>query len=192
MDDEDLVARVRAGDFNAANTLLSKHQDAVYTAAFRLLGDHSEAEDVAQETLVRGYMRIAELQEGASFAAWLRRIAVNLSLNLLRRRGVLHFESLDAPARRDERNLRDLPDDRYPLPENEVLTRELRDRIEASIKQLPPEQRVAVVLRDMYGYDVAEVAELQRCGISAAKMRISRGRASLRRLLSPAAFFPKG
>jgi RNA polymerase sigma-70 factor (ECF subfamily) len=192
MDDEDLVARVRAGDFDAANALLSKHQDAVYTVAFRLLGDHSEAEDVAQETLVRGYTRIAELQEGTSFAAWLRRIAVNLSLNLLRRRGVLHFESLDAPVRRDETNPRDLPDERYPLPETEVLTRELRDRIEASLKQLPAEQRVAVVLRDMYGYDVAEVAELQRCGVSAAKMRVFRGRASLRRLLSPAAFFPKG
>ena len=54
------------------------------------------------------------------------------------------------------------------------------------MRQLPDDQRVALVLRDVYGYDVAEIATLQRCGLSAAKMRVSRARATLRRLVTDA------
>ena len=97
MDDAALVARARNGDVVAVEDLLSRNAGAAYTAALRLLGEPAEAEDVTQDALVRAYTRIAELEDGASFAAWLRRIAVNLSLNALRRRGVLRFESLEAP-----------------------------------------------------------------------------------------------
>ncbi len=180
MDDEALVAQVRAGDLDAASTLLSRYQDVAYTTALRLLGDPSDAEDVAQEALVRAYTRISELEEHSSFPAWLRRIAVNLSLNALRRRGLLRFESLDVGSTRGEA-AHDRHDERQATPEQEALAGDLRSEVEAMIAQLPPEQRVAVVLRDMYDYDVAEIAELQRCGLSAAKMRITRGRAALRR-----------
>jgi RNA polymerase sigma-70 factor (ECF subfamily) len=185
MDDDALVARIRSGDFAAASELLSRHQRVAYTAALRLLREPLDAEDVAQEALVRAYTRIAELQSGASFPAWLRRIAVNLSLNLLRRRGVLQIESLDAGAAAGDSGTvpYQLADHSSQTPEQAALDREHRDRIEELVGQLSPEQRVAVVLRDMYGYDVAEVAALQRCGLSAAKMRIARGRAQLRRLL---------
>jgi RNA polymerase sigma-70 factor, ECF subfamily len=184
LDDEVLVARVRAGDFDAASALLSRYQDVAYTAALRLLGEPADAEDVAQDALVRAYTRLSELHEHASFSAWLRRIAVNLSLNALRRRGQLHFESLDAEPNREGEALPDVLGKRQATPEDEVLKNALRDEVEAVIQRLPPEQRVAVVLRDMYGYDVAEIAELQRCGLSAAKMRIRRGRARLRCLLT--------
>jgi RNA polymerase sigma-70 factor (ECF subfamily) len=185
MDDDALVAKVRGGDLAAASVLLSRHQRVAYTAALRLLREPPDAEDVAQEALVRAYTRIAELQSGASFPAWLRRIAVNLSLNLLRRRGVLHIESLegtggDGDSRTPAQRFTDRSE---RTPEEAALDREHRDLIEELVGQLSPEQRVAVVLRDMYGYDVAEVAALQRCGLSAAKMRIARGRAQLRRLL---------
>lgn len=186
MDDGGLVARARGGDFQAAEQLLERHQNVAYTAALRLLGEKADAEDIAQDALVKAYTRLGELDDGASFSAWLRRIAVNLSLNALRRRGLLRFEPLegvrgtvgaDGPAR-------DFIDEQQRTPEDEVLSTALRDELELLVRQLPAEQRVAVVLRDMYGYDVAEVADLQRCGLSAAKMRISRGRAHLRRLLA--------
>jgi RNA polymerase sigma-70 factor (ECF subfamily) len=184
MDDDALVARIRAGDLAAASVLLSRHQRVAYTAALRLLKDPPDAEDIAQEALVRAYTRIAELQSGANFPAWLRRIAVNLSLNLLRRRGVLQIESLDAGSSdRDFGPPRQFTDHSEQNPEEAALNREYRDLIEDLVGQLSPEQRVAVVLRDMYGYEVAEVATLQQCGLSAAKMRIARGRAQLRRLL---------
>jgi RNA polymerase sigma-70 factor (ECF subfamily) len=184
MDDGGLVKRARNGDFHAAEELLTRHQNVAYTAALRLLGEKSDAEDITQDALVKAYTRLAELADGASFSAWLRRIAVNLSLNALRRRGVLRFEPLEGKRGADDASpVRDFIDERQQTPEDEAVTGALRDEVEQLVRQLPAEQRVAVVLRDMYGYDVAEVAELQHCGLSAAKMRISRGRAHLRELL---------
>ena len=95
MDDGGLVARARGGDFRAAEQLLERHQNVAYTAALRLLGEKADAEDIAQDALVKAYTRLGELDDGASFPAWLRRIAVNLSLNALRRRGLLRFEPLE-------------------------------------------------------------------------------------------------
>ena len=188
MDDGGLVKRARSGDFHAAEELLARHQNVAYTAALRLLGEKADAEDIAQDALVKAYTRLSELDDGASFSAWLRRIAVNLSLNALRRRGVLRFEPLEGSrgAATDEAPARDFIDERQRTPEDEAVSGALRDEVERLVRMLPAEQRVAVVLRDMYGYDVAEVAELQRCGLSAAKMRISRGRAHLRELLTQA------
>ena len=184
MDDATLVERVHDGDAAALDTLLERHQADAYTVALRLLGNRADAEDVLQETLVRAYTRVSDLKTGAAFSAWIRRMATNLSLNVLRRRGQIAFESLDAP--------RNAPSSTPPTrefedvaatPEDAVLSLESRDELEAVIRSLPAEQRVAVVLRDIYDYDVAEIASLQRCGISAAKMRIVRGRTALRKLL---------
>lgn len=176
----------------AAGELLARHQRLAYTAALRLLGEPAEAEDAAQEALVRAYTHLADLQEGEDFAPWLRRIVVNLSLNVLRRRGRLRFESLDTPpstapdAPGSATPARELVDERQRTPEEEALGAALREDVEALVRRLPDEQRVALVLRDLYGYETAEVAALQRCGLSAAKMRVSRARATLRRLLEEA------
>lgn len=184
MDDAGLVDRARGGDLEALEQLLVRHQASAYTAALRLLGQTADAEDVLQETLVRGYTRLGELETGAAFGGWLRRIAVHLSLNVLRRRGQIHFESLDG-ARGEPGSVpeRDLRDEREPTPEEALVAADLRTEVELLVRSLPADQRVAVVLRDMYDYDVAEIAAVQRCGISAAKMRIVRGRARLRQLI---------
>ncbi|MBD5632960.1 MAG: RNA polymerase sigma factor, partial [Candidatus Eremiobacteraeota bacterium] len=161
----------------------------------RLLGEPADAEDVTQEPLVRAYTRLGEHAEGASFGAWLRKIALNLSLNVLRRRGLLHFEPLESDGRKGDGEgamRRDFPDARTATPEETAIVGALRDEIELLVRRLPPEQRVAVVLRDMYGYDVSEIAGLQRCGLSAAKMRIARGRAHLRRLVLEAGLHADG
>jgi RNA polymerase sigma-70 factor (ECF subfamily) len=195
VDDRDLVARARAGDLGAASTLLARHQRVAYTAALRLLAEPADAEDVAQDALVQAFTHLADLREAGDFVPWLRRIAVTRSLNLLRRRGRLRFESLESAAPAGSRGPgaaeapatpRDFPDAAQRTPEEEALGAALRADVEALLRQLPDEQRVAVVLRDVYGYDLAEVAALQRCGLSAAKMRVSRARAALRRLLEAA------
>ena len=185
MQDHELLARARADDLDAASTLLSRHQSAAYTAALRLLGSAADAEDVTQEALVRAYTGLDGLQEGASFAAWLRRIAINLSLNVLRRRGLVRFEPLEGlPSGSRDRFV----DEREPAPEAYTVAADERKTIEGLVRRLPADQRVAVVLRDMYGYDMNEVAAIGRCGLSAAKMRVKRGREALRALLRDAGF----
>src|SRR5919199_2799466 len=144
MDDAALVARARGGDAAAAGELLSRHQRLAYTAALRLLGTSDEAEDVAQEALVRAYTRLADLQEGEDFAPWLRRIAVNLSLNALRRRGRLRFEPLDAPApgppgAGGTPAPREFMDEQQRTPEEQALSAEVLAQVEALLGQLPAE-----------------------------------------------------
>ncbi len=198
MDDRSLVAHARAGDLGAAGRLLVRHQRAAFTAALRLLGEPAEAEDVAQDALVQAFTHLADLREGDDFGAWVRRIAVNRSLNLLRRRGRLRFESLDQPpatahgSTEGSGALREFVDESQPSPEVEALSAALRADVEALMQQLPVEQRVALVLRDVYGYDLAEIAALQRCGLSAAKMRVSRARATLRRQVTEAGMLEAG
>jgi len=191
LDDETLVARIRTGDLDAASSLLSRYQDVAYTTALRLLANTSDAEDITQESLVRAFTHFSELQEHASFSAWLRRITVNLSLNALRRRGLLQFESLDTDAGPEPRQ-HDAARQPPATPEDKALEGALGDQVKALMQRLPPEQRVAVVLRDVYGYEVPEIADLQRCGLSAAKMRVQRGRAALRRLLTETHVFSDG
>jgi RNA polymerase sigma-70 factor (ECF subfamily) len=181
VDDGELVRSARSNDLDAASTLLARYQNVAYTAALRLVGEPAEAEDVTQEALVRAYVNIGSLDEGASFPNWLRRIAVNLSLNVLRRRGLIRFESLESPAR--EGRPIDLVDE-APSPELRALASDERETLEALVRRLPAEQRVAVVLRDMYGYDMNDVAAIGRCKLSAAKMRVKRGREALRVLAS--------
>ena len=191
MDDVALVSRARNGDLDATQTLLERHQNGAYTAALRLLGEPADAQDVTQDALVRAYTRLAELGDGANFAGWLRKIAINLSLNVLRRRGTLHFEPLEGVRHSNgDEPLRDFVDPHTLTPEESVINFALHDRIEELLRYLPAEQRVAVVLRDVYDYDVAHIAEWQRCGLSAAKMRIARGRAELKRLVIEAGIRP--
>ncbi|MBC5801338.1 MAG: RNA polymerase sigma factor [Candidatus Eremiobacteraeota bacterium] len=179
MEDEALIARVRRGDLAAASELLRRHEKTAYSAALRLVGGRTEAEDIAQEALVRAYTHLGELDDGSTFGPWLRRIAINLSLNALRRRGRLQFESLDAVPH----PFYDFEDRLARTPEEHALSASDLTGMDALFEHLPPEQRVAVVLSDVYDYDIVDVAALSRCKLSAAKMRIARGRATLRKLL---------
>ncbi len=185
MEDDTLVRRALDGDLDAAGELLERHQRLAYTAALRLLGEPAEAEDIAQDALIRAFTHLSELREGDTFAPWLRRIAVNLSLNALRRRGRLRFEPLGGVDRGGEEGSadRDFVDEHTLKPEEEVLRDDMLAEVGSLLSRLPEEQRVSLLLRDAYEYDIAEVAALQGCGVSAAKMRISRGRKMLRQLL---------
>ena len=186
MDDQDLVARLRGGDVEAASILLSRYQNVAYSVALRLMGNVADAEDIAQDVLLRAYTRIADLDTGASFSGWVRRIAVNASLNALRRRGHLRMEPLEPRDGLDSAGPAAYVESPEATPETSALSKALEIEIDAVLARLPADQRVAVVLRDMYGYDVAEIAAAQQCGVSAAKMRIMRGRTLLRRLLTEA------
>ena len=181
----ELIERARGGDRLAAERLIAQYQSLAYTTALRLVADPMEAEEIAQEALLRAHTRLSELRDSSLYGAWLRRMTANLAVTRLRRRGRIRFESLDghvydASGRERAHALRD---ERVVSPEDAAIALLESADIQALLGRLPAEQRVAVVLRDMYGYDIAEVAELVRCGLSAAKMRVSRGRAALRTMI---------
>jgi RNA polymerase sigma-70 factor (ECF subfamily) len=176
-----LIARSQAGDLSTFNDLVEIYQRQVYNLCLRMLGSVHAAEDAAQETFLAAYRHIRSFH-GASFRAWLLRIAANACADELRRRHRRPQISLDQASEDDERPL-DVPDS-GETPEDFALRRELNRIIQAGLITLPQDQRLAVVLCDVQGFSYEEIAESTRVSVGTVKSRISRGRERMRRYLA--------
>ena len=178
--DLDLIARARQGDLNAFNVLVERYQTGVYNLCLRMLGAPAPAEDAAQEAFISAYRSLDRFR-GGSFRAWLFRIAANASYDELRRRKARPATSLDRTGDEDERPIE--PPDKTPSMEERAANTELRRALQDALAQLPHEQRLAVVLCDVQGFDYAEIAETMHVSLGTVKSRISRARSRLRVIL---------
>ena len=185
LSDEDLVARARRRDRTAFQALVERYQQRVYAVAYGLLGNRENALDAVQETFIKAYKSLAGFKGKSSFYTWLYRIAVNASIDLGRKE-----------SQRDELEFRDeLEQDEdkggYPVapgsddPAKELMKKELGDMIENAIAQLPPDQRSAIVLREIEGLSYKEMAEVMQCSEGTVMSRLHYGRKRLQEILKP-------
>ena len=180
--DRALVEAAAAGDREAFDQLVRRHQSAIVGLARSLTGGSVDAEDVAQEVFVRAWRSIARFRGDSAFRTWLYRIALNVvsshhgRLARLRR----FFQSRAAESESDTDPLESAPD-RADL-EDRILA---RDAIDKALSTLPEELRVAVTLRDIQGLDYREIAQLLDVPMGTVESRIFRGRQRLRPLLEP-------
>lgn len=175
---DDLLDRARRGDLSAFNVLVEEHQSIVFNVCLRMLGNRAAAEDAAQDAFVSAWRHLGSMR-GELFRPWLLRIASNACTDELRRRSRRPAASLEVSM---EEGMPD-PADGEPLPEASVLSAELRGGIEAALRQLPEDQRLAVVLCDVQGLEYEEIAQVTRSNVGTVKSRLSRGRARLREIL---------
>lgn len=175
---DDRLRRAREGDIAAFNELVLEHQGLVVNLCYRLLGQRQQAEDAAQEAFIAAWRGLGGLR-GDIFRPWLLRIAANACKDELRRRGRRPSTSLDDAL---EDGMPE-PPDAGPQPEPVLLQGELRDRIEVALRELPDEQRLALVLCDIEGLDYVEIATAMGTSLGTVKSRIARGRARLRDVL---------
>lgn len=183
-----LIARGQQGDRAAFNALVEKYQGAAYALALRMLGDPDTACDVTQEAFFSAYRALATFH-GASFRAWLLRIVSNGCYDVFRARGRQPATSLEALLEHDDASSSDahLPGgmvDPSWNPEETALRSETMRTIEAALLQLPPEQRLAIVLCDIQGLAYEEVARIMETPLGTVKSRIARARTQLRTLLT--------
>ncbi|HEY5639432.1 MAG TPA: sigma-70 family RNA polymerase sigma factor [Dehalococcoidia bacterium] len=178
--DLDLIARARQDDLSAFNLLVERYQTGVYSLCLRMLGAPAPAEDAAQEAFISAYRSLDRFR-GGSFRAWLFRIAANACYDELRRRKARPATSLDRTGDEDERPIE--PPDTAPSMEDRAANAELHRDLELALAQLPDEQRLAIVLCDVQGFDYAEIAEAMRVSLGTVKSRISRARSRLRTIL---------
>lgn len=169
--DAELLAAHHAGDRLAFGELAGRHGDRLWGLAVRTLDDPEDAADVVQEALVSAFRRAGTFRGEASVRTWLHRIVMNACIDRIRRDRcrpiVVSLAERDLPALRSD-------------PATELAT---RMAVDEALAALPAEQRIAVVLVDVQGCAVAEVAEILQVPTGTVKSRCARGRARLAVLL---------
>jgi RNA polymerase sigma-70 factor (ECF subfamily) len=182
-DHELLLAHVD-GDPDAFAVLFRRHRDRLWAVALRTMGNPDDAADGLQDGMIAAYRRAGSFRGDAAVTTWLHRVVVNACLDRLRA----------AKVRRAEPLPEDLDDfgDRGSLvtstaeaadPADLAVLEERRRIVLAALDQLPPDQKAALILVDMEGYPVADVAVMLDCAVGTVKSRCSRGRARLATLL---------
>jgi RNA polymerase sigma-70 factor (ECF subfamily) len=169
-----LIACAQAGDAAAFERLSSAYADRLYMLLLRLLGDRGEAEDVAQEVMLRAWRGIAGFRGQSSYFTWLYRIAVNEASRALERRA---RRPAGVPIGPDELQL-PAPPAHDPLRQAE--NSELRRTLARGLAQLPPLLRTAIVLRDVEGLSTQEAAEITGVSQAAFKSRLHQARLRVR------------
>ena len=173
MDDSDeaLMARIARGDEPAYRALTRRHLSGAIALARRILGNAADAEDVAQEAMLRVWVHAPRWQPLALFRTWLTRVVVNLCLDRKRRAPWLELEAAGEIA------------DPAPGAGEQVERRELDARLAVAIGGLPARQRTAIVLTYGEGMSNAQVAEILDTSVSAVETLLARGKQNLRRAL---------
>jgi len=174
-----LVERARSGDATAFNDIVAVHQDFLYALVARTVPDRDQADDVTQEAFFRAWRQMGSFR-GGSLRSWLARIAVNAAIDLQRAR-----------KRRPVQPYPELEDDSWQPPAGEdadpVATVTQAERIHAlseALGRITPDQRAAIVLFDVEGFDYGEIAQMTGVSLGTVKSRIHRGRLALRDLLA--------
>lgn len=171
-DDDDLVTAAKAGDRAALDRLLRLHYDRVHAVCRRIVGGSRDADDAAQEAMIRIVKGLQSFDGRSSFGTWAYRIASNTALDELRRRRrrpMLHVAD-------DGGEVREAADH---LAERRIEAVAERLSIDAAIATLPDDFRAAVVLRDVADLDYAEIADVLGVPVGTVKSRIARGRSLL-------------
>lgn len=175
-----ILDRSRRGDLDAFNGLVEQHQSAVYNLCLRLMTSRQAAEDATQEAFISAYRAIGRFR-GENVRPWLLRIASNACYDELRRRRARPAASLDAPLAEGAPSID--PPDTDPGPQEQVEAGELAAYLQQVLDQLPFDQRLVLVLRDVQGLSYEEVASATGASLGTVKSRISRAREHARDLL---------
>ena len=171
LSDVDLVTKARNGDGRALDALVERYAPRVQRIASQLMGDLEEARDAAQESLVKLCTRLRQFRGEAQFATWLHRLVVNTCRDRIARQRVRQTEPLA---------LEDEPAGEETDPSRAALLTDVRRDVAEALARLSAKQRVAVVLRDSFGFTYEEIARIARMPVGTAKCYVHRGRALLR------------
>jgi RNA polymerase sigma-70 factor (ECF subfamily) len=187
-EDAVLLERVRGGDREAFGVLVSKYQDQVYNTCWRMCGHAEDARDLAQEAFFRAYQSIGSFHGRSGFYTWLFRIAMNLALSHRRKARYRRAQSLDQSPNcgAEAEPLRDqVADGAAEPPAGRAMRAELHEQVERALNTLDPDHRAVIVLRDIEGFDYAEIAQILDVAPGTVKSRLHRARLALRELLRP-------
>ena len=178
LDELELLRRARAGDGRAFDALVRAHFARVHGALHRLVGNHEDAEDLAQECFVRAFSNLRYFRGEGTFLGWCLRIAVHLAHDHFRARG-------GRPVCRALADLPLEPESPREGPPLELSRRELQRALAAELERLPEPLRTAFVLRVLEGHDYTDVAQATRLRVATVRTQVMKARRRLVARLAP-------
>jgi len=182
-DDRDLVTKCQKGDTAAFEELVRKYQQTVFNLTYHYIGYREEVEDVAQKIFTKIYFSLPKFDVGRPFFPWLYRIAINQcydELRRIRRQKTHTFSELSADETYSIENL--ISQNETPVIPDEDR-QEMRALLRKVLGQLPDQQRMAIVLRDLEDIPYSRIAEILKCSEQAARLKVFRARTRLKTLL---------
>lgn len=173
--DSHLVKRFKEGEEKAFNQLVLRHQKKIYDLIYRMIRNREDAADLSLEVFVRAYKHLKDFEERSSFYVWVAKIAVNLSLNFLKREKFRSFLSIF-----------DLAETKTTIgsPAEDMEKSELKIAIDSAIQSLPTRQRTAFVLKYYQDMSHQEIAEVMGTTEGASKANYFQAVQKLQKLLA--------
>lgn len=183
--DQQLVERAQRGDKHAYELLVAKYQRRLARLISRFVRDAAEVEDVTQEAFIKAYRALPTFRGESAFYTWLYRIGINTAKNYLlalKRRAPTstQFDAEEAEGFEDAGLLQEVS-----TPENELMSKQVVEVVNASLRQLPDDLRTALTLREIEGLSYEEIADVMNCPIGTVRSRIFRAREAIAENLRP-------
>ncbi|MBP1656338.1 MAG: polymerase, sigma-24 subunit, subfamily [Bacteroidetes bacterium] len=160
--DLELVDEVRAGNRQAFTELMRRHQEKIYWVARRMVGSHADADDIVQEAFIKAFLSLGDFRGEAGFYTWLYRIAVNLSLNALRKRHIVEYlreselAQMVFPAAKED-------------PHKDLENKELESQLARAVAKLPDKQRAVFIMRYYDEMSYEEIAYVLKTSVGGLK-----------------------
>jgi len=185
-DEAQLIARIKSGEADCFYQLMRPYERAVFLAALSLLKNESDAEDVAQEAVLKAFKNLSRFRSEAKFSTWLIQITINEAKMKLRKDRRHLYDSIDEGTKTDEGDYipKDFADWRE-IPSEALEQRELRKALTAALQSLPQKYRTVLILRDIQQMSIAETARVLGISEPNVKTRLSRARLQMRDALAP-------
>ena len=181
---KNLVERLRAQDPTAVSDLSDSYGAKIYQLAFRYLRNREDAEEVAQDVLLKVYQKIDAFRGDAALSSWIYRITFNAAMSRLREFKQNLPNALEKPSDEESQPLKREVIDWSPLADEEMLRTEMRQALVRALKDMPVLYRAPVILRDVQGLSTEEASAVLHVKEQTLKSRLHRGRLMLREQLS--------
>ncbi|MCC7376938.1 MAG: sigma-70 family RNA polymerase sigma factor [Verrucomicrobiales bacterium] len=185
LEDLVLVRRAQAGDLEAYDMLVRRHQERVYSTVYHMTSNHEDAADLTQDAFIKAYNALRGFKGDCAFFTWIYRIAVNRTLNFLKQRRNrtpnLSLNDLDFNAEHDPDVVALVSEQ---TPRRQIDLTELQERLNAAMQKLSEVHRMVVVLHDIQGLPHEEIAAIMDCNPGTVRSRLFYARQQLQAYLS--------
>jgi RNA polymerase sigma-70 factor (ECF subfamily) len=182
-DDETLVVRARRGEHQAFDVLVERYKERLYSTVYHMTSNHEDANDLVQDALIKAYQSLGSFKGQSSFYTWVYRIAVNRTINFLKRRKNRNHYSLDDV----DANIQSDPDFvelmSHVTPRREVGLNELQEKLNEALQKLSEAHRGVVIMHDIQGMTHADIAKVIKCSEGTVRSRLFYARQQLQTYL---------